>query len=62
MSDRGDENSNNSCPEVPAKASRHGFAAAYKLKILEETDRCSEPGSMVLAYGTIFAICLRFLP
>lgn len=29
-------------PEVPAKAVRRRFSAGYKLKILEEADRCSE--------------------
>jgi len=36
MSERERENSRNSSPEVPEKASRRGFDAAYKLKILEE--------------------------
>lgn len=33
-------------PEVPEKASRRRFDAAYKLRILEEADRCTEPGQL----------------
>lgn len=33
-------------PEVPAKARRRRFTAKYKLGILEEVDRCSEPGEI----------------
>ena len=33
-------------PEVPEKARRRIFAAAYKLKILEEADECSKPGEI----------------
>ncbi len=32
--------------EVAAKAQRRRFAAAYKLRILEEVDACSEPGEV----------------
>lgn len=49
MSDRKEENSRNSTnsnPEVPEKASRRRFDAAYKLKIVEEADRCTEPGQI----------------
>jgi len=33
-------------PEVPEKARRRIFAAAYKLKILEEADECSKAGEV----------------
>lgn len=33
-------------PEVPAKARRRQFTAKYKLKILEEADRCTKPGQI----------------
>lgn len=33
-------------PEVPAKARRRRFSAAYKKRILEEADRCSAPGEI----------------
>lgn len=33
-------------PEVPAKARRRRFTASYKLRVLEEVDRCSEPGEI----------------
>jgi len=46
MSDRREEDSENSSPEVPEKPSRRRFDAAYKLKILQEVDRCSEPGQI----------------
>ena len=32
-------------PEVPARASRRRFSAEYKLRILEEHDRLTEPGA-----------------
>lgn len=32
--------------EVPAKATRRRFTAEYKLRILEQADRCSEPGEV----------------
>lgn len=32
-------------PEVLAKGQRRQFGAEYKLKILEEADRCTEPGA-----------------
>ena len=32
-------------PEVLAKARRRRFSAEYKLRILEEADRCTEPGA-----------------
>ena len=35
-------------PEVPAKASRRRFTAEYKLRILEEADRCTKPGELGL--------------
>ena len=33
-------------PEVPAKARRRRFTAKYKLGILEEAERCTEPGEI----------------
>ena len=33
-------------PEVVAKPTRRQFTAEYKFRILEETDRCSEPGEV----------------
>ena len=33
-------------PEVLAKAQRRRFSAEYKLRILEEADRCKEPGAV----------------
>jgi len=33
-------------PEVPEKAVRRKFTAAYKLRILKEAERCTEPGEM----------------
>lgn len=33
-------------PEVPEKAVRRKFTAAYKLRILKEEERCTEPGEM----------------
>jgi len=33
-------------PEVPEKASRRRFTAAYKLRILKQADACTEPGSL----------------
>ena len=33
-------------PEVPAKARRRRYSAAYKKRILEEADRCSAPGEI----------------
>ena len=33
-------------PEVVAKPTRRQFTGEYKLRILEETDRCSEPGEV----------------
>jgi transposase-like protein len=33
-------------PEVPEKASRRHFTAEYKARILEEADRCTEPGQL----------------
>ena len=43
MTDRTETNGN---PEVPEKAKRRRFDAAYKLRILEEAERCSEPGQL----------------
>jgi transposase-like protein len=33
-------------PEVPEKPTRRRFEAAYKLRILEEADRCTESGQL----------------
>ena len=33
-------------PEVPEKARRRRFSAEYKLAILREADRCTEPGQI----------------
>lgn len=33
-------------PEVPEKAQRRRYSAAYKLEILEEADRATEPGQI----------------
>jgi len=33
-------------PEVPQKAQRRRYSAAYKLQILEEADRATEPGQI----------------
>lgn len=33
-------------PEVPEQAQRRRFSAAYKLQILEESDRCTGPGEI----------------
>ena len=33
-------------PEVVAKPTRRQFSAAYRLRILEEADRCTEPGEI----------------
>ncbi len=49
MPDSTEENSKKpeaQVPEVPEKASRRRFDAAYKLRILEEADRCTEPGQL----------------
>jgi transposase-like protein len=43
MTDRTETNGN---PEVPEKAKRRRFDAAYKLRVLEEAERCSEPGQV----------------
>src|SRR3712207_4741331 len=33
-------------PEVPDKAKRRQFTASYKLRILQELDRCTAPGQV----------------
>ena len=43
MTDRAKTNGN---PEVPEKAKRRRFEAAYKLRVLAEADRCTEPGQL----------------
>ena len=45
MSNRMDNNGREN-PEVNEKPVRRQFDAAYKLRILEEADRCSEPGQI----------------
>jgi transposase-like protein len=42
MSNRKETSDTN--PEVAEKAKRRRFDAAYKLRVLEEADRCTEPG------------------
>jgi transposase-like protein len=42
MSNRKETSGTN--PEVAEKAKRRRFDAAYKLRVLEEADRCTEPG------------------
>jgi len=37
--------------EVPAKAQRRSFTASYKLDILGQADRCSEPGEIGACCG-----------
>ena len=49
MSERTEENWKKldaEVPETPEKASRRRFDAAYKLRILEEADRCTAPGQL----------------
>ena len=45
MSDRTESNGKTN-PEVSEKPVRRQFDAAYKLRILEEADRCTEPGQL----------------
>ena len=33
-------------PQVPEKAQRRNFSAAYKLRILEQADACNQPGEL----------------
>ena len=40
------EGNGKSTPEVNEKPVRRQFDAAYKLRILEEADRCTEPGQL----------------
>ena len=42
----GNDKGNRPDPEVPEQAKRRRYPAAYKLRILEEADRCTEPGEM----------------
>lgn len=46
MSEREEEKLENPNPEAPLRASRRRFDAACKLKIVEEADRCTEPGQI----------------
>lgn len=41
-----DDNHSRPSPEVPEKATRRRFTAEYKLRVLGEADRCSEPGQV----------------
>jgi transposase len=41
-----DRTETNGSPEVPEKAKRRRFDAAYKLRVLEEADRCTQPGQL----------------
>ena len=43
MTDRRETNGN---PEVQEKAKRRRFDASYKLRVLEEAERCREPGQV----------------
>ncbi len=43
MTDRTEANSS---PEVAEKAKRRRFDAAYKLRVLDEAERCTEPGQL----------------
>ena len=45
MTDRMESNGSPS-PEVPEKASRRRFEAAYKLRILAESERCTAAGQL----------------
>lgn len=40
------ENNAKTNPEVPEKPMRRRFDAAYKLRILAEADRCTQPGQV----------------
>lgn len=49
MSERTEENSKKrdaEVPEAPERAARRRFDAEYKLRILEEAERCTEPGQL----------------
>jgi transposase-like protein len=46
MSDHTENSSEKPAPEVPEKAQRRSFDAAYKLRILEEADRCTGRGEL----------------
>ena len=41
-----DDNHSRPSPEVPEKPTRRRFTAEYKFRVLEEADRCSEPGQV----------------
>ena len=41
-----DPNDSQADPEIPEKASRRRFTATYKLRMLEEVDRCTEQGQV----------------
>jgi transposase-like protein len=46
MMDRSQDGRLDASPEVPEKPARRRFDAAYKLRILEEADRCTQPGAL----------------
>ena len=53
-------------PEVVAKPKRRQFTAEYRLRILEEADRCTQPGEVgrlgSVAKSGWLVTCLRDLP
>ena len=40
------EDSGRSSPEVSEKATRRRYSAEYKMRILDEADRCNQPGQL----------------
>ena len=38
-------------PEVVAKPKRRQFTAEYRLRILEEADRCTQPGEVAACFA-----------
>jgi len=46
MMDRSQDGRPEVTPEVPEKPRRRRFDAAYKLRILAEADRCTQPGEL----------------
>jgi len=46
MSDHTENSSEKPDPEVPEKAQRRSFDGAYKLRILDEADRCTGRGEL----------------
>jgi hypothetical protein len=43
-------------PEVVPKTKRHKFSAEHKLRILDESDNCTEPGQI----GALQTLCCRY--